>query len=218
VKVVITEAQYKMVLNEKFDLKLNSIVDHLSKLTNKIVNDVKKQFKLSTRFALTYGAGIGALMNPVSQYLHNEFTGLEDWQISSLVIAAISIVYYQGEDYMKMKKDIESQGLEDELKAAVDKTVLIKERFADMLNLVGLSVYTAKDILAYTFLLPVLGMLVNVVTTFGANSVEFTTLIESILTSGLITTSGVVVRDVLQKIAKTISGKSSSLKDGDDIS
>ena len=125
-KVVITEQQYKMVLNEKFDLKLNSIIDHLNKLTTKIVNDVKKQFKLSTRFALTYGAGIGALMNPVSQYLHNEFTGLEDWQISSLVIAALSIVYYQGEDYMKMKKDIESQGLDDELEAAVKKTISIK--------------------------------------------------------------------------------------------
>jgi hypothetical protein len=147
-------------------------------------------------------------MEPVQKYLESEYQGLEPWQVSSLVVAAMSIVYYTGKDYVKIKKELESQGLDDELESAVKKTESIKDKFADMLNVLGLSIYTAKDILAYTFLLPVLGMLINVVTTFGVDSVQFTTLIEAILTSGLITTSGVAVRDVIQSVAKRISKKS----------
>lgn len=207
-KVLITESQYRVVLNEKFDIKIKSITNHLNQLVKKIVNDVKNQFGLSTRFALTYGAGIGALMEPVMKYLHSEFEGLEDWQISSLVVAALSIVFYEGKDYLKLKKDLEEQGLDDELKVAIKKTESLKDKISNMLNILGLSIYTAKDILAYTFLLPILSMLINVITTFGVNSVEFSTLIESILTSGLITASGVVVRDTIQKIASMISNKS----------
>ena len=61
---------------------------------------------------------------------------------------------------------------------------------------------------AYTFLLPVLGTINNLVTNFSVDSIQFNVLIEAILTSGLITTSGVVVRDVLQSVANRISKKS----------
>ena len=64
-------------------------------------------------------------------------------------------------------------------------------------------------ILAYTFLLPILGMLINVVNTFGVDSIEFGKFTESLLTSGLITVSSVVLKDVIQKVAKLISNKKS---------
>ena len=206
-KVLITEEQYQIILNERIGDKINSILNRLDSLAKKIISDVNKQFGISTKFALTYGAGIGALMEPVEKYLNSEFTGLEPWQVSSLVIAAISIVYFEGKEYNKMKKDIDNQGLSDELKSAINKVNQLKVKFSDMLNVLGVSVYRAGDILAYTFLLPILGMLINVVNTFGVESVEFNKLMQTLLSSGLITVSSVVFRDVVQKIAKTISKK-----------
>ena len=50
-------------------------------------------------------------------------------------------------------------------------------------------------------------MLINVVNTFGVDSIEFSKLTESLLTSGLITVSSVVLKDVIQKVAKLISNK-----------
>ncbi|MHA1755066.1 MAG: hypothetical protein ACTSYR_06105, partial [Candidatus Odinarchaeia archaeon] len=120
-KVLITEEQYQIILNERIGDKINSILNRLDSLSKKIISDVNKQFGISTKFALTYGAGIGALMEPVEKYLNSEFTGLEPWQVSSLVIAALSIVYFEGKEYNKMKKDIDNQGLSDELKSAVSK-------------------------------------------------------------------------------------------------
>lgn len=206
-KVLITEEQYQIILNERIGDKINSILNRLDSLSKKIISDVNKQFGISTKFALTYGAGIGALMEPVEKYLNSEFTGLEPWQVSSLVIAALSIVYFEGKEYNKMKKDIDNQGLSDELKSAVSKVNQLKVKFSDMLNVLGVSIYRAGDILAYTFLLPILSMLINVVNTFGVESVEFNKLMQTLLSSGLITVSSVVFRDVVQKIAKTISKK-----------
>lgn len=206
-KVLITEEQYQIILNERIGDKINSILKRLDSLAKKIISDVNKQFGISTKFALTYGAGIGALMEPVEKYLNSEFTGLEPWQVSSLIIAALSIVYFEGKEYDKMKKDIDNQGLSDELKSAVGKVNQLKVKFSDMLNILGVSVYRAGDILAYTFLLPILGMLINVVNTFGVESVEFNKLMQTLLSSGLITVSSVVFRDVVQKIAKTFSKK-----------
>jgi len=209
VKVVITEEQYRMVLNERIGEKVTSIFKHLDALVKKIILDVKKQYGISARFALTYGAGIGALMEPVNKYLNGEFVGLESWQISSLVIAAISIVFFEGNDYRKLKKELYEQGLEDELKVAVSRTEQLRDKFSNMLEVLGVTIYKAGDILAYTFLLPILGMLINVVNTFGVDSIEFSKFTESILTSGLITVSSVVLKDVVQKIAKLISNKKS---------
>ena len=206
-KVLITEEQYQIILNERIGDKINSILKRLDSLAKKIISDVNKQFGISTKFALTYGAGIGALMEPVEKYLNSEFTGLEPWQVSSLIIAALSIVYFEGKAYDKMKKAIDNQGLSDELKSAVGKVNQLKVKFSDMLNILGVSVYRAGDILAYTFLLPILGMLINVVNTFGVESVEFNKLMQTLLSSGLITVSSVVFRDVVQKIAKTFSKK-----------
>ena len=197
-----------MVLNERIGEKVTSIFKHLDALVKKIILDVKKQYGISARFALTYGAGIGALMEPVNKYLNGEFVGLESWQISSLVIASISIVFFEGNDYRKLKKELSEQGLEDELKVAVSRTEQLRDKFSNMLEVL-VSLYKAGDILAYTFLLPILGMLINVVNTFGVDSIEFSKFTESILTSGLITVSSVVLKDVIQKIAKLISNKKS---------
>lgn len=206
-KVLVTEEQYQVLLNERIGEQVTSTLKRLDKLLKKIIRDVKQQFGVSTKFALTYGAGIGALMEPVEKYLNGEFTGLESWQVSSLVIAAISIVYFEGTEYQKLKKDIEQQGLGDELKGAVSKTEQLKDKFSSMLNVLGISAYRGADILAYTFLLPILGMVINVVNTFGFDSVEMATLSSSLIHSGLITVSSVVFRDVIQKIASKISKK-----------
>lgn len=216
-KVIITEQQYRTLLTEGYKDKINASLNHYEKLVDKIVKDVSNQYKISGKFALTYGAGIGAIMVPVKEYLHNQFTGLEPWQISSLVIAAISIVFFEGKEYYQLKKQLEQEGLDDELKSAVEKTNSIKDKFADMLNILGLSVYKGLDVVSYTFLLPILGMLINVLSNFGFESVEFATLVQALLTSGAITTAGVVIRDVLQKIASTFSKKTSKSNPESDL-
>ena len=211
-RVLITEEQYSTILTESANEKARLIFTRLHELSKKIISDVKTQFGISTKFGLTYGAGIGALMEPVNQYLNNEFTHLEPWQVSSLVIAAISMVFYEGKEYRELKKGLSEQGLDDELESAISKTQKLKNKFSEALDVIGISIHKSTDIVAYTFLLPILGMIINVITTFGIDSIELSNLVEGLLTSGLITISGITFRDIILRISKTIRGKSSGVK------
>jgi len=206
--VIITESQYKTIINENIGEHIEKIAKKLNKKVLNTINNVAKQYAVNTRFALTYGSAIGSLIISIESYLKGEFPALEPWQISGLVITAISVVFFTTKDYLELKKKLESEGLDDELKSAISFTEKLKDKFADLLNILGVSIFTLKDMAAYTFLLPVLGTVNNLVTNFSVDSIQFDVLVEAILTSGLITTSGVVIRDVLQSVANRISKKS----------
>lgn len=209
--IIISENQYKVLITENYHNKIKNIYSHYQSFMKKLISDIKKQYKLSTRFALTYGAGIGAIAEPVNNYLKDKYISLTSTQISALVIAAIFVVYYENKDYTELIKQLKKEGLSEELNDAISKTEKIKTKFVDMLNILGLTTYKSMDIISYTFMLPILSMLINVLTTFGFNSIEFLTLTEALFTSGLFTTSGIVIRDILRKIA-SVMGKKSEIK------
>lgn len=208
--VIISESQYRTILNERYGGYFENIFKKYSNKVIKTIDNVKKQYGINIRFALTYGSAIGALIPSIESYLNGEFPELLPGQISGLAITAIFVVFFSSKDYFELKKKIENDGLGNELSAAVNKVETIKDKFSDMLRILGLSIYTLKDMVAYTFLLPVLGALNSVITTYGVSSIQFDTLIESILTSGLITTSGVVAKDILMNVANAIEKKKKS--------
>jgi hypothetical protein len=205
--IIISESQYKKILNENFNRDLQKIVKRINDKIIDTTNKVKKQYGINLRFLFTYGSAIGVLAPSIENYLIGVFPELSPEQISGLAITAIAVVFFTTNDYLKLKKELEKDGLNEELKVAIDKTEELRNKFSDMLNVLGISIYTLKDIAAYTFLLPVLGAINSVVVNHGISSIQFESLVESIITSGLITTSGVVVRDILQKVAKSIAGK-----------
>lgn len=208
--IIISENQYRTLVNRNIGERVQMIVKKLSERVMNTINNVMKQYKINSKFALTYGSAIGSLSVSLEDFLQGEFPQLLPWQVSGLAITALSVVFFTTKDHLKLKKKLEDEGLGNELNSAISFAEKLRDKFADMLNILGVSIFTLKDIAAYTFLLPVLGMLNSVVTTFGIDSIELSTLIESILTSGLITTSGVVARDVLQNVANKISKKSTN--------
>ena len=77
-KVVLTETQYTK--NIKGDIIRDNVTNTLSKIgafTLKVIKDASNQLKFDFRFLLTYGAGIGAILQSVFDYLQGTFTNLE---------------------------------------------------------------------------------------------------------------------------------------------
>ena len=52
-----------------------------------------RQLKFDFRFLLTYGAGIGAILQSVFDYLEGNFQGLDQNQIAGLAIMSIAVVF-----------------------------------------------------------------------------------------------------------------------------
>lgn len=105
-----------------------------------------------------------------------------------------------------MKED----GLVEELGDAVSFTEKLKDRVSRILDVLGMSLYQGLDIISYSFLLPILPALIQML----QNPEMDVMALKGLLNSSYITASAVVI----QKIIEKLSDKISSRKNYDDVS
>lgn len=208
--IILTENQYKKILSESYKDKIKNNLSKIHNFTKKVVSDSLRQLNLDFRFLLSYGAGIGALLTPVYDYLSDNFQGLTEEQIAGLSIMAIAVVFFEGKDLKRETDKLKEMGLSDELMDAVNYAEKLKTKLKSMLKLLGMSIHRVSNIVSYSFLIPILSILIGVVTKYGMDSEQFNTFVESLLTSGLIAVTGVSVRDILFKAAEMIELKKSN--------
>lgn len=206
-KVVLTEEQYRRILKEGYNEKVGSSLMKLHDFSKKVVADAAHQLKFDFRFLVSYGAGIGAILQSVFEYLDGNFNGLSDTQIAGLAVMAVGVVFFEDKDLKSALSKINEMGLTDELDQAVTYTDKLKSKFSYLLKLLGVSIHRVSNIVSYSFLIPILSIVIDIVTKHGVDSTQFQMLIESLLTSGLIAVEGVALRDVLLKAGEMIEEK-----------
>lgn len=206
-KVVLTEEQYRRILKEGYNEKIGSSLMKLHDFSKKVVGDAAHQLKFDFRFLVSYGAGIGAILQSVFEYLDGNFNGLTDTQIAGLAVMSVGVVFFENKDLKSALSKIHEMGLTDELDQAVTYTDKLKSKFSYLLKLLGMSIHRVSNIVSYSFLIPILSIVIDIVTKHGVDSSQFQMLIESLLTSGLIAVEGVALRDVLLKAGEMIESK-----------
>ena len=202
-KVVLTETQYRKLLEEHYKDNVTNTLSKIGAFTLKVIKDASTQLKFDFRFLLTYGAGIGAILQSFFDYLQGTFTNLDSNQIAGLTVMAIAVVFYENKDL----KNIIDEMKGSELSTAISYTEKIKNKFSQLLKVLGLSIHRTSNIVSYSFLVPVLSILIDVVTKHGIESSQFEMLLEALSTSSLIAIPGVAIRDVLLKAANMIENK-----------
>ena len=206
-KVVLTESQYKKILLEGYKGKVGNTLMKMHEFSTKVVADAAHQLKFDFRFLVSYGAGIGAILQSVFEYLDGNFNGLSDAQIAGLAVMAVGVVFFENKDLKSALSKVNDMGLTDELDQAVTYTDKLKSKFSYLLKLLGMSIHRVSNIVSYSFLIPILSIVIDIVTKHGVDSTQFQMLIESLLTSGLIAVEGVALRDVLLKAGEMIEEK-----------
>jgi len=202
-KVILTESQYKKLLKEQYKDSVSNTLSKISDFTFKVIKDASNQLKFDFRFLLTYGAGIGAILQSVFDYLQGTFTNLDTNQIAGLTVMAIAVVFYENKDLKELLNKMRG----NELSNAISYTEKIKNKFSHLLKVLGLSIHRTSNIVSYSFLVPVLSILIDVVTKHGIDSEQFEMLLEALSTSALIAIPGVAIRDVLIKAAEMVESK-----------
>jgi len=204
-KVILTESQFNTLLKENYKEKIGGSLMNLSKFSSKVVRDASNQLKFDFRFLVTYGAGIGAILQSVFDYLEGNFTGLSETQLAGLAVMAVGVVFFENKDLKSQVQNIEDMGLSSELDNVVSYTQNLKNKFSNILKVLGLSIHRTSNIISYSFLIPLLSIIIEIVTLHGVDSSQFSMLIESLLTSGLIAVEGVALRDILMRAGDIIS-------------
>ena len=204
-KVILTENQFNTLLKENYKEKIGGSLMNLNKFSNKVVRDASNQLKFDFRFLVTYGAGIGAILQSVFDYLEGNFTGLSETQLAGLAVMAVGVVFFENKDLKSQVQNIEDMGLSSELDNVVSYTQNLKNKFSNLLKVLGLSIHRTSNIISYSFLIPLLSIIIEIVTLHGVDSSRFSMLIESLLTSALIAVEGVALRDILMRAGDIIS-------------
>ena len=101
-------------------------------------------------------------------------------------------------------------GLVEELGDVVSFTEKLKDRVARILDVLGMSLYQGLDIISYSFLLPILPALIQML----QNPEMDVMALKGLLNSSYITASAVVIQKIIEKLSDKISSKKTS----DDVS
>jgi len=202
-KAIITEEQYRRVITESIKEDFEKKLEVAYGYGKDIVKDAQEQLGLSFKFLLTYGAGIGSLVSPIVDYLNGQYAGLSESEIHGLAVAAISIVFYNAKDYIKIYNKMKKDGLIDEFSHTISYTQKLKEKVTRILDVLGMSIYSGLDIVAYSFLLPILPALINLLQNPEMDMIA----LEGLTTSSFITLSAIALKTIIEKLSDKISNK-----------
>jgi len=200
---ILTEEQHQLILTEGFKDAVEGRLKKAYDFTKDVINKAGQQYGLSFRFLLTYGAGIGSIMPAITEYLNGQYPNLDESQIAGLAISAISLVFFNAKDYVKIYKSMKNDGLIEELGDAVSFTEKLKDRVSRILDVLGMSLYQGLDIISYSFLLPILPALIQMLQDPEMDMMA----LKGLLNSSYITASAVVIQKIIEKLSDKISSK-----------
>ena len=198
--IVITESQYKKLLLEESSNKILGTLKGLKSMVSDILKKTQKQTKIDFEFLLTWGATIGGIVGPVSDFIDGKFPEINDME-KSLLLTGIILTYFSSnkEKLSKILVIIKEKGLVKTFDEVLRKTEKLEKSFLGFVDSLGITVRNLSNMLAYSFLIPILPKLYQMSET-GFTNEDISELTKRLLSFGIINLSGETVKEILKKI------------------
>lgn len=200
--VVLNESQYKSLILESIKNKFEQKSEDQKKFLSKIVSSVNKEFNIDLKFILTWSTTIAGLMEPVYELISENHVDLSQSELALITVGVIMTFFYTTKEPLgRILQLIRERGLISEFDDMMSKTYQLKDAFSDFISSLGVSVGNLTNVLAFTFLLSTLGIIIDVSKEgFGENEIEM--VIKSILLYfGTLTTKG-IAKEIIKKMIK----------------
>jgi hypothetical protein len=143
---------------------MSAIFEHGADFSANLYKRIMKRYKFNLKILLTFGAGVGALMEPLMEFLKGNYPDLNEEQITLLVVATVCVVFNEGKEVLKQVLPIiKKQNLENEFTSGVNKVKALITSFKGFVATLGNSAAFISDVMSYIYLIPVLGYLATFV-------------------------------------------------------
>lgn len=200
--IILSEHQYSKLLTEEKKSEVSQSVSESKKFVKDVISDIKTQYKIDFSFALTWGAAIGGFVGPIARYMEGKYPSLTHSDITLLSFACILTYFSSNKDKLSKVLDlIKEKKLVTYFQQMLMKSEDLKESFFEFLSSLNITFSKVGNMLAYTFLVPLVPMLKHVAD-MDLPKDQLDLLIKSIIGYAAVLTSSVVVRDVVEKIIK----------------
>ncbi len=134
---------------------------------NSILTDIVDDLNLSKKFLFTFGTGIGAFVNPVSELISGSGLSMTKEDVFLLIITAISILINDSDKDI-LKNKVKERGIESSLSGVKDFIKNTKKIINNVTSKTIEVTYNLSDILGFTFLLvPTTKILTKIINEYG---------------------------------------------------
>ncbi len=200
---LISEQQLRIILQEQDKSKMTDYMKELYSFTTNVVNKVAKKYELNLKMLMTWGTAVGGLLMPLDRYLMSGNFEMSDSERFLVLAGVASIIFFENKRIVsKIIKKIKDEELEDIFDVSLNKAVELKNTFFEFLNSLNLSISTFIDIMAYSFLLPILTDIHSVATNVTDVNEAAMMISKRLLASGVVAGGGTLLNSIIKKLIK----------------
>jgi len=201
--LILSESQRKLLIIESVANDIEKVKNHSENLVDKIYKDVKGSLSLDFKLLLTWSSAIGGFLTPLSQLIDGQMPELSSTDKSLILIGVIfSVIFQNVENFKKIKESLKEKGLYDNFLIVKEKALDLKSTFLNFLSGLNITVSTMSGIIAYSFLIPIIPILLQIATTHSVSNDEIMELSKRVAAWGLTIVSSKTLKNVFDKIFK----------------
>ncbi len=203
---LITESQLKLILQEQDQSKMSDYMKEMYSYTKNLVEKSKKIYGFNLKLLLTWGASIGGFVLPLDNFIKTGRFELNDVDQTLILIGIACSVFYDNSRTLKLiYKKIKENGLEDVFKEVLVKSKNLKSSFSRFLSSVNVTVSSSLDLLAYSFLIPIITDILDASVNGGDIEIMSKTIAKRLIASGVVIVSQVFLSETIKKLIKKFS-------------
>ena len=202
-KIAVTEHQKKFIITESISEEFNSIIERGYNFTKEILEKSAEQIGINIQFAITWGASIGGMVDPLNDFIKNTESEMSDIEISLLLTGIIASYYVDNKEYVKkILNKIKEKGLSDVFLRVFKKSQELKNAFFDFIESLNITLHKVTNIMSYTFIIPIIPMLYDMATSSNLDGEQISEIAKRLVSFGVLTVSGILVKELINKIIK----------------
>lgn len=199
---LITENQLKLILSEAPKSQFTENMRILNAFTNNLINRVRRKFGLNLKLLATWGTSVGGLVLPLDEYIKTGNFNLNENQSALILLGVIAIIYLDNKSMIKkIFSKVKEENIQEEFENILGKGYELRKAFLGFLNSLDVSAKSFSELISYSFLIPIITDIQDVVTKSSDISTSSENIATRLLASGLV----LVGSEVLQELIKSIS-------------
>ena len=203
---LINESQLRVILQEQDQSNMSDYMKEMYSYTNGLVDRAKEIYGLNLKLLLTWGASIGGFVLPLDNFIKTGRFELNDVEQTLILIGIACSIFYDNSRTLKLiYKKIKEHGLEDVFKEVLVKSKNLKSSFSRFLSSANVTVSSSLDLLAYSFLIPIITDILDASVNGGDIEIMSKTIAKRLIASGVVIVSQVFLSEAIKKLIKKFS-------------
>lgn len=203
-QIIINESQSKLILSEEVIDKISKTLDQTYLYGKSLINQASEVTKIDLKFLSTWGAAIGGFLAPMSDLIEGQYPEIGEENKILIMVAIILTFFFENKNLLKrITEKIKDQGLGDILLEIIQKADVLRKTFASFLESLGLTIGKLSNMMSYCFLIPIIPIFLDLGDGFDYVSVD--QLAKRVVAYGVVTMSGLAIRDLMKKLSKRLS-------------